>query len=131
MPNRVTSAPRVSIPNPYAGMPDWLQQLLLTASTSPVTTAIPTKSISELLGHVFTPTAKGTGLPKRIQLSSIDPDQNLARLHALDRGWSPVDSSMTDLAKLIGEGQIQPEGPPMLSLTGAINALRRSLTQQK
>lgn len=76
-----------------------------------------TKPISELLDTIFTPTAKGTGLPSRLRFTNWDARKGVMQLHSADAAGKPFEVSPTDLDRLINAGHIdieQPTGDPQL-----------------
>lgn len=69
-----------------------------------------TKPLTEMLGDVFNPKTQNPGIPKRVRLTSLDPEKNEAVTHALDKNYSQMNSSVDDLGKLIKSGELIPEG---------------------
>lgn len=121
------------IVNPYEGMPPWLQEILIGLSTSPVTSAVPTKiagkPIADLLGKVMTPTGKKTGVP-RVHMTSMDPDAATAVFHNPDTFDTAFDVGLGDLKKLVEGGALQPEGPPQGSVVALVKRLQAILGPQ-
>lgn len=81
------------------------------------------KSLIDLLGEVLVPN-KGSGLPRRLRLTSYDPATSTAKLRGV-AGGEPITSSISDLMKLHRGGVLQREGPATegLSLPALIKRL--------
>ncbi len=82
------------------------------------------KSLMDLLGEILVPT-KGSGLPRRLRLTSYSPDADKVMLHSVDSG-QPVESTIGEFQRLHQGGAIQREGPPTEGLS--IEALIKRLT---
>lgn len=85
------------------------------------------KSITELLGELFTAPNAGRAFPKVMRLSSLNPETDVATLHDT-KTFAPFESTITELRKLIRGGELQPAGPPEgRSVASLVKLLRRSM----
>lgn len=67
------------------------------------------KSLIDVLGDVLVP-SKGSGLPRRLRLTSYSPDADRVMLHGVDKG-QPVESTIGEFQRLHQGGALQREGP--------------------
>lgn len=101
------------------GLPQWLDDILNTIALSPVSTAVPAggtlkaggKALADRLGEILSPEVKGTGLPKRMRLTSYDPGAGSISLTGADHGEA-LTSTAADFDTLLRRGAIAPELPP-------------------
>lgn len=127
--------PGAVLPNPMHGstLPEWLQQLLMQASISPVSTAIGEagapmlgslgKRVDDMLGATFTPTEAGTGVPKRIEFTNVGRD-GLMQFHGSNQQMPSLNASPAQVDELINGGALDLTQPPQ----GAVDAVRKKLS---
>lgn len=84
-----------------------------------------TKPLAEMLGDVFTPKNPKSDVPRRVRLTSIDPEKDKVVTHALDKHYTQMDATPRDMAGLIREGELIPEGPALLDVPALYAKLRR------
>lgn len=68
------------------------------------------KPLSDWLGEILTAPKAGKAFPKRMRLTSIDPEAGSAVLHDLKK-FTPFDTSIAELRKLLSSGELVPHGP--------------------
>jgi len=115
------------------GMPSWLVEILQQVAVNPTTTILPAGKLVEMLGSILTPATKAKGgrglLPKRLKLTSLDPDAGKAVLHG-GKGFEQFDSSIDEMRRLMGEGHLVPEGPPERTVAQGKAALTKVLRRK-
>lgn len=101
--------------------------LLMSATPFAVGSAVDSssKSLMDLLGEILVP-SKGSGLPRRLRLTSYSPQADKVTLHAVGPNAQPYESTISQFQKLHRGGMLQREGPPTegLSLPTLIKRLQ-------
>lgn len=121
--------PVIASPPKPDWLPDWIGQLLDSASLNPANEiSAPTidalgKPVSELLGAVLT-TPKKTGLPSKLRITNWNAPSQEVVMHGVRKAGEELRATPSQIDELIRAGNVDLQQPPM----SAVEKIRRLLS---